>query len=113
MAMRWLVSRPSASRTPGKGCEVSVVALAQEAEAEPEARHFGLAGPRKGHPAVGRMGGVVEIERLAGAVARRHPFDRERGHARNLGRTAQSVHGEIDAPELDAAEVAHEIVADH
>ena len=48
-----------------------VVAFAEEAELEPEALDLGLAGTREGQPAVGRVGGIVDIEGLAGTIARR------------------------------------------
>jgi hypothetical protein len=59
------------------------------------------------------MGGVVDVERLAGAVARGHALDLEGEDARDVGGAAQALGGEADVAELDAAEVAHQVVADH
>ena len=59
------------------------------------------------------MGGIVDVIGFAGAVARGHAFDREGEHARNLRRAAKAVGRELDRPVLDAAEVAHQIVANH
>jgi hypothetical protein len=101
------------SGRPGKRREVPVVALAGEAEAKPEALHFGLLRARQGETAVGRVGGVVDVEGLAGAVARGHALDLEGQNARDLGRAAQAFGGEVDPAEFDAAEVAHQVVADH
>src|SRR5215204_1422554 len=65
------------SGSPGERREMSIVALAGEAEAEAEALQLRLARARQREAAVGRMGGVVDVERLAGAVARGHALDLE------------------------------------
>src|SRR5882757_6313974 len=101
------------SGTPGKRREMPIVALAGEAEAKPEALHLRLARTRQRQAAVGRMGGVVDVERLAGAVARGHALDLEGEDAGDLGSAAETVGGKADVVELDAAEVAHQIVAHH
>src|SRR5262245_189682 len=89
IARRWPVSRPRSgspcSSRPGKGREVAIVAFARKAEVEPEALHFGLLRAGEREAAVGRMGGVVDVEGLAGAVARGHALDREGEHARDVG----------------------------
>src|SRR5688572_7455914 len=103
----------SLSGRPRERREVSIVALAGEAEAEAEALQLGLARARQRKPAVGRMGGVVDVERLAGAVARGHALDLEGQDARDVGGAAQALGGEADVAEFDAAEVAHQVVADH
>src|SRR5262249_27223498 len=54
---------------------MAVVALAHEIEAEPEAVHVQLFGTSQGETAACRMGRVVDVERLAAAVARGHTLD--------------------------------------
>src|SRR4029450_913663 len=92
---------------------MSIVALAGEAEVEAEALHFSPARAGESEAAVGRMGGVVDVERLAGAVARGDTLDLEGEDARDVGGAPQALGGEADVAELDAAEVAHQVVADH
>src|SRR5882762_1284003 len=88
------------SGTPGKRREMPIVALAGEAEAKPEALHLRLARTRQRQAAVGRMGGVVDVERLAGAVARGHALDLEGEDAGDLGSAAETVGGKADVVEL-------------
>src|SRR5436190_13796215 len=113
---RWRSSRSNQaapSGTPGERREMPVVALAEEAEREAEALHLGLFRPGEGEPTIGGMGCIVDIERLARAVARGHALDLEAEHARYVGDAPQAVGGEIDPLVFDAAEILHQVVADH
>ncbi len=58
-------------------------------------------------------GGVVDVERLARAVARGDALYLEGQHARDIGRAPQTVGRELDGPVFDAAEILHQIVADN
>src|SRR6266540_322467 len=93
--------RSPPSGGPGERREMSIVALAGEAEAEAKALHLGLARAREREASVGRMGGVVDVERLAGAVARGHTLDLEGEDTRDVGGAVQALGGETDVAELD------------
>ena len=88
---------PRAIRPPRQKARSGRCCPCQKAEGEPEALHLRLLGARQGEPAVGRVGGVVDIEGLAGTVARGHAFDLEGKDARDLGGAAQAFDGEVDA----------------
>src|SRR6185437_9626219 len=106
------IRRPPSGGPRERG-EMTVVALAKQAEGKAEALHLGLLRPGQRQPAVGRMSGIVDVERLARAIARRHALDLEAQHARDVGDASQAVGGEIDRLVLDAAKVLHQVVADY
>src|SRR6185437_12097846 len=89
------------SSAPGKRGEVAVVPLAEHAEGQTEALYFRLLRPGQRQPPIGGMGRVVDIERLARPIARRHALDLEAQHAGNVGDAPQPVGGEIDGLVFD------------
>src|SRR5215472_8151757 len=91
---------------------MAVVAPAGKVESETEAEHPGGAGPRQGQAAVRRMAGVVQVERLAAAIARDDAVDLERGDVRDRELTPVPVDDEFDRPEFDAAKIANQMLAD-
>src|SRR5581483_9700278 len=97
--------RPPLSSGPCERGEVAVVALAEETEGKAEALHLGLLRPSERQPAIGGMSGVVDVERLARAIARGDAFDLEAQDAGNVGHALQAVGGEVDRLVFDAAEI--------
>src|SRR5262249_7496437 len=98
---------------PGERRVVPVVADAREVEVEPEAVDVGLAGAGQREAPVRRVGGVVDVERLAAAVARGDALDLEGEDAGDGRPPLQAVLLEAARPDLHAAEIAHQVVVDH
>jgi hypothetical protein len=88
---------------------VAVVAVADQIQIEAEAVHMGFLGPGQRQAAVGRVAGVVEVIRLAAAVARGDALDLEAGDAGDRGPADEPIRGELDRRELDAAKIADQM----
>src|SRR5262249_48037119 len=97
---------------PSEGRKMSVVALADDVEVEAETVHMHLLRAGQGEPAPRRVRRVVDIERLAAAVARGHTFDLEGEDIGDHGRAPKPGKSEIDRFELDAAEIANQVFGD-
>jgi hypothetical protein len=89
---------------------VAVVAPADKVGGETEAEHPGGAGPRQGQAAVRRIAGIVQVKRLAAAIARHDAVDLERGDVRDRELAPVPVEDEFDRPEFDAAEIANQML---
>src|SRR3954471_19937971 len=63
------------SSRPGKRRVMAVIALAHQMQVEAEAVDMCLFRPGERQPAVGGMGCVVEVDRLAASIARSNPLD--------------------------------------
>src|SRR5579863_1202873 len=92
---------------------MSVVALADHVDVEPKAVHVELPGSCQGEATAGRMRRVVDVERLAAAIARCDALDLERQDVGDRYRALQSIHLELHRIELHAAEIAYQVSADH
>src|SRR6266851_2729423 len=89
-----------------------VIAVARQVEVDAKGMDSGFLGARQGETAAGRMPDIVEVIRLAGAVARGHPFDLEGDKLRDRDAAGQSGHREFDRLERDATEIADQVLPD-
>src|SRR5947207_11092750 len=80
---------------------------------EPETLHVQVLGARQREAPIGRVRGVIDVQRFAAAVAREDPIDLEIEHARDRG--APVMPGNLEGNRLvfEAAEIADQIAADH
>ena len=95
-----------------KGAKCPLLPLPDEIEVEAKAMHVHLCRARQGEAAARRVRGVVEVERLAAAVARSDAFDLERQNVGDHGRALQPIQIEFYGLVGDATEVADQVFAD-
>src|SRR5579864_899543 len=97
---------------PGERSVVPVIALADQVKVEAETVDVRLLRPGERQATVGRMRRIVDIERVAAAVARRNALDLERQYVGDRGRTPEPVDVNLDRLELNPAEIANEMLTD-
>src|SRR5437762_1126199 len=85
-----------ASGRPGERREMPVIAGSRHVEVDAEGVDTGFLRARQGEAAVRRMTGIVDVERVAAAVARRHALDLEAEKFGDHGAPGQPGNGEFD-----------------
>src|ERR1051325_7017814 len=101
-------SMRSRSVGPGEGREMPVIPLAGQIEIEPESVHLQFLGLGQGEAAPSRVPRIVDVNRLAAAVARQHAVDLESEQARHRGAPVVARNVELDRLLFEDAENADE-----
>ena len=91
---------------------MAIVALTRHFQFQTEAIDAQVPRTGQGQAAVGGVGGVVQIERLAIAVARGDALDLVGQHAGDIDGVVQAILGEFDRLVLQAAKITDQIIPD-
>src|SRR5689334_10274347 len=110
---RFRLLRRAGSGGPRKWREMPVIALAAEVEVEAEGVDMGFLRARQRKAAVGRVPGIVDVIRVAAAVARGDAVDLERHEPRDRDPASQAGDDEIDWLKRDPAEIADQVLPDY